>query len=353
MKKLLSILLIAVMIFSVVGCGKDKTDKKDDAAEEKKEEAADVATEDKAEDKVEDKAEDAEPASDGEKVKVAFICADMANESQAFSSREFEKYGPDYGFEVTVLDAKGMTQNESQLVNNCISQGMKAIFLNPNDINAIVPSVKDAQEAGIVVGLFSADLAEENHQYRSFFCGVDDTMAGEEVAKAFINNFPDGAKIVEIGGQSGHDAAIKRHDGFDKGIAGSNVEVLEFRSPTQWAADQAMTIMEDMITSYGDDIEGVFCHWDIGATGCIEALEAAGMMDDIFLVGVDGNKAGFGQVKAGLQDVTISQNFTNMAKKSMEVARAVIDGEDFEEFNFIPLDVITQDNIDEFPEPEW
>ena len=50
--------------------------------------------------------------------KIAFIAANMANESQAFSSKQFQKYGKDYGFEVVVLDAKGDTQTESQLVTN-------------------------------------------------------------------------------------------------------------------------------------------------------------------------------------------------------------------------------------------
>lgn len=345
-KALLSIALVLVMSVGLFACSNGKSQPADESKNETQKETQEVNKESaqKTDEKVEN--------SDGALDKVAFICADMANESQAFSSREFQKYGKDYGFDVTVLDAKGMTQNESQLVSNCISQGMKAIFLNPNDINAIVPSIKEAKEAGIIVGLFSADLSPENQQYRDFFAGVDDTMAGEEAAKAFIEHFPDGAKVVEIGGQSGHDAAIKRHDGFAKGIEGSKIEVLEFRSPTQWAADQAMSIMEDMITSYNDQIQGVFCHWDIGATGVIEALQAAGMKD-IFLVAVDGNRAGFSQVQSGVQAVTISQNFTNMAKKSLETARQVLDGESFEEFNFIPLDVITKDNISEFSEPEW
>ena len=76
--------------------------------------------------------------------KIAFIAANMANESQAFSSKQFQKFGKDYGFEVVVLDAKGDTQTESQLVTNSIAQKFKAIFLNPNDINAIVPSVMKA-----------------------------------------------------------------------------------------------------------------------------------------------------------------------------------------------------------------
>ena len=44
------------------------------------------------------------------KVKAAFIVSNMANESQAFSAKQFLKYGADYGFDMYTYDAKGDTQ---------------------------------------------------------------------------------------------------------------------------------------------------------------------------------------------------------------------------------------------------
>lgn len=285
--------------------------------------------------------------------KVAFIAANMANESQAFSSKMFTKYAKDYGFEAVILDAKGDTQIESQLVTNAIAQKFKAIFLNPNDINAIVPAIMKAKKAGVVVGMFSSDLAPANQQYRDFFCGVNDTMAGEQAAEAFIKAFPNGATIVEVGGQAGHDAQIKRHDGFNKKLVGSKIQVIDYKTPNQWATAEAMAIMEDMITKEGDKIQGVFCHWDNGATGVIQALKAANKLKGMFIVAVDGNRAGFKQVREGTQTVCIMQNFENMSKKSLELARAVLDKKQVTAVNFIPLSVVTKDNIDTFTAPEW
>ena len=285
--------------------------------------------------------------------KIAFIAANMANESQAFSSKQFQKFGKDYGFEVVVLDAKGDTQTESQLVTNSIAQQFKAIFLNPNDINAIVPSVMKAKQAGVVVGMFSSDLAPANQKFRDFFVGVNDTMAGEAAGDAFLKKFPNGATIVEVGGQAGHDAQIKRHDGFNKKIKGSKIEVIDYKTPQQWATAEAMAITEDLIVKHGKKIQGVFCHWDNGVTGVAQALKAANMLDGTFIVGVDGNRAGFDQVRKGTQSVTIMQNFEVMSKKSMEQARAVIDGKKVEPITFVPLDIVDAKNIDQFTPPEW
>ncbi|HWR11367.1 MAG TPA: sugar ABC transporter substrate-binding protein [Rectinemataceae bacterium] len=288
------------------------------------------------------------------KLKAAFIISNMANESQAFSAKQFLKYGSEYGFDMYTFDAKGDTQAESQIVTNCIAQKFKVIFLNPNDINAIVPSLMKAKQAGIIVGMFSSDLAPASQKYRDFYAGVNDTMAGQQAAAAFMKQFPNGAKIVEIGGQAGHDAQIKRHDGFNSAIKGSKIQVIDYKACTQWSTSEALTIMENMIVKYGKDIQGVFCHWDNGATGVIQAARAAGI-NNLFIVGVDGNRAGYVQVLNGEQSVSIAQDFTVMAKKDLELAKAVVAGKKVEPVNFVPLTVVDKALIASggFDSPEW
>ena len=230
-------------------------------------------------------------ASGNKIFRVAYLPGDMANESQAYSAKQFQKLGPARGFDVSILDGRADPQVQAQAVNNCLAQKFDAIFVNPNDINGIVPSLTAAKKAGVLVGMFSSDLPENFTGSRDFFVGVNDNLAGETAAQSFINKFPNGANIVEIGGQAGHDAAIKRHDGFNEVIKGTNIKVLDYKAPNAWSTSEAMSIMEDLITKHGSKIEGVFCHWDNGATGVIEAAEAAGM-SGLFIVAVDGCRAG-------------------------------------------------------------
>ena len=287
-------------------------------------------------------------------VKAAFVISNAANESQAFSSKQFLKFGAQYGFDMYTFDAKGDTQAESQIVTNCIAQKFKVIFLNPNDISAIVPSIIKAKAAGLIVGMFSSDLAPENQKYRDFYAGVNDTMAGQQAAQAFKKAFPNGAKIVEIGGQAGHDAQIKRHDGFNgaQGIMGSKIQVLDYKACQQWATDQAQAIMEDDIVKYGSDIQGVFVHWDNGATGVIQAAKAAGITG-LYIVGVDGNRAGYYQVQSGDQAVSIAQDFVLMTKTDLGLARDVLAGKKVQPINFVPLFAVDKNSIASFDPPEW
>jgi len=206
----------------------------------------------------------------------------------------------------------------------------------------------------MIVGMFSSDLAAENQKYRDFYAGVNDTMAGQQAAQAFKKAFPNGAKIVEIGGQAGHDAQIKRHDGFNgaQGIMGSNIQVLDYKACQQWATDQAQAIMEDDIVKYGSDIQGVFVHWDNGATGVIQAAKAAGIKG-LYIVGVDGNRAGYYQVQSGDQAVSIAQDFVLMTKTDLGLARDVLAGKKVKPVNFVPLFAVDKNSIASFDPPEW
>ena len=290
--------------------------------------------------------------ADEKKPVLAFL-GTLSNESKAYSAKMFKRHGDEYGFDILVLDSPNAdAQIQAQNVNNCIAQGVDAIAVCPNDINAIVPSLMEAKEAGIVVCLFSSDLPEQFAEIRDVFCGVNDIMVGEVAAQAFMDKFPDGAKIVEVGGMAGHDAQIKRYQGFHKIIDNSNIEVLASQNCDSWATNEAMTRMEDLIVKFGDKIDGIYCHWDNGAAGVIQALKNA-EMDDVFLVAVDGCRAGFKQVLDGQQDITVAQSFENMVKKTLECAQKKLQGEEVEAVNFIPLETISLNNIKNYEMPEW
>ncbi len=291
-------------------------------------------------------------AEETETLKVAYIPNSMSNEMNAYGYKIMEQYQDEYNMEVTAFDGQYDPQVETSAITNCIGQGFDAIILCPSDINAAIPAIMQAKEAGVIVVMYSADLPEEYREYRDIFVGVDDTEAGEKAAQCFIEQFPDGAKIIEVGGTAGTDAQIRRHDGFNAGLEGSNIEVLDYQATDSWSSNETMSITEDMIVKYGDEIQGIFCHWDGGATGCIEALNNAGI-DGTYIVAIDGSRSGFDQVKAGTQNVCISQNVVNISVKALETIRNAADGEEYEAENYIPLDIVTAENVDDLPYPEW
>ncbi|MCL2864758.1 MAG: sugar ABC transporter substrate-binding protein [Lachnospiraceae bacterium] len=299
-----------------------------------------------------DTTEETPVAGDGEVFRAAFITQAMSNESQAFSWREFERLAPEFGFEMTVFAGENEPAVEFDGVLTAIANGYDAIFVNPSSIEGIVPALQQARDAGLIVGMFSSVLPEEHQEVQHFFVGSDDYMGGVQAGEFVSANFPDGANFVEVGGQAGHSAANDRHDGFRTGIADNIVELDSQFAPTGWNTHEALSIMEDFIVMYGDEIDIVWCHWDNGASGVIEALQNAGMTD-VFVIGVDGNRTGYAQVRNGTQALSVGQSFTNMATESLRLARVLLEGGTVDSINYIPLDMVTIETIDNFVEPDW
>ena len=284
--------------------------------------------------------------------RAAFVTQAMSNESQAFSWREFQRLAPEYGFEMRVFAGENEPQVEVAGIDQAIAEGYDAIFINPSSIESIIPAITRAKQAGIIVGMFSSLLPEQYWHLMDFFCGSDDFLGGEQAGEFVSRQFPQGANFVEVGGQAGHDAQIKRRDGFRAGIA-SNIRILDSQNaPTGWNTHEALAIMEDFIVRYGNQINGVWCHWDNGASGVIQALQNAGRTD-VFVIGVDGNRTGYAQVRAGTQALSVGQSFTNMAEASLRNARTMLQGGSVEKINWIPLDMVTRDTINNFVEPDW
>ena len=291
-------------------------------------------------------------SAEGE-VKVAFITQSLSNASQAYAWTQFQKYAPEYGFTVQVFEEDYNAENGDRAIHQCIADGYTAICINPTDPSAIVPALMDAKEAGVIVVLYSSELEEGDKEFRDAMCGTDDVMCGEVAAKTLMEAFPDGVNVVEVGGQSGHSAQIKRHDGFVKTIEGTNVNMLDSKDCEAWSSDDALAIMEDFIVKYGEDIQAVYCHWDVGATGCIEALKNAGM-EGVYVIGVDGCMVGYEQVKEGTQALCIGQSFSQMTQDAFTVITKLMNGEELEsDVVWTALDVVTADTIDNFPWPEW
>jgi ABC-type sugar transport system substrate-binding protein len=297
----------------------------------------------------------AAPSEAAEKPTLAFV-AQIDNPSQAFSWKMYQKNAEKYGFKVTVCDNKNDVQQQTTCINDMVAQGVKAIAINPKDEMGYVPATKEAMAAGVVVCLSMVPAAEAARDGSNCSVSVDDILGGKTAAEAIMNAFPDGATGVEIGGQAGHVAANNRHTGFTEGIKGKNITVLDYQNPSAWDTAEAQAIAQDMITKYGDKIQFIFCHWDNGATGVINALKATGQdwANKVMIVAVDGNKTGFQQVMSWPNYISIAQNAETITSKVMEESMKFLRKDPAAvKDNIIPFDVISKDTIANFTAPEW
>lgn len=346
MKKITAILMAVCMLLALCACAAGD---KDNAS------ANDTAADDAA-------ANDATTPADGDTADdqnsdnsylIYYLASDMADESTVYTVKCITDRAAELGVELVSLDSQGNPQNQANNVANAIVAGADAVILNAIDPSAIGPSLMQAKEAGLVVGVHDADVDDAYLDYRDVYVGVDNTDVGRCIGEDLVKKYPDGCNVVEIGGGAGSKTQIERGDGFSEGIANySNINLLDYQCPQDWSVAQVQAIMEDFIVKYGDEIDAVFVHWDNGATGVIEALKNAGM-EDVYVAGCDGCAVGFQQVIDGTQTITAAIDFGYIVEQCLDYVVDVLNGEDAPAVTNIEITPITAENVNDYEMPEW
>ncbi len=256
--------------------------------------------------------------------------------------------------ELIVLSAEGDIAKQAQDFDTLIAKGVDVILVCSLDGKAIVPSIKAAHDAGIPVLAVSNEPAPEGQELTVGFSGPDDYVQGRIAAELMADALGGKGNIVIIEGTPGQSTTDLRNNGFtDKSKeAGYEFNILA-KQTANWDPVQAKAVMEDFLTTYGDQINGVFSQDDNTAAAAAEVIRDAGKLDKIAVVGTGGSKNGTQAIRDGLLYGTMDQSPTTDAKQALKFSLMIANGEPLpEKRNIIPMPKITKENADQFP-GEW
>ncbi|MBG9982387.1 ribose ABC transporter substrate-binding protein RbsB [Aerococcaceae bacterium DSM 111020] len=238
------------------------------------------------------------------------------------------------GMEVVVVDAQDDTSVQLNGMEDLIQQQVDIILVNPVDSDAITPAVESANSAGIPV--MTIDRSSAGGDVVSLIAS-DNVKGGEMAANFIVEELDENAKVIELEGIPGASAANERGEGFNN-IAQDKLEVLDSQT-ANFNRAEGLTVMENMLQAH-PDIEAVFAQNDEMALGAIEAIEAAGKLGEILVVGFDGNEDAIKSVEDGKLGATIAQQPYEMGKISIEAVEKLFSGEQVDENIPSPLELV-------------
>ncbi|NIY73877.1 ABC transporter substrate-binding protein [Marivivens donghaensis] len=165
-------------------------------------------------------------------------------------------------------------------------QGIDALVILPTDPDALVNAIMEVKSKGTFVALVDRAPSNNDDSVRDLYVAGNNYGLGEAAGEYIAENNPD-AKVVVIRGMP-IPIDQERQDGFDAGIEGSNVEVLD-RQFGNWNRDDAFRVMQDYLTKF-DDIDVVWCQDDDMAVGVLQAIEQSQRDDIQYVIGGAGSK---------------------------------------------------------------
>lgn len=219
--------------------------------------------------------------------------------------------------EVTVFDGRYDALVQQEQFETMITGGFDSIIFVPIDVDAGATAVAAAAEAGIpVIG----SNTRVNGDQLTAYVGSDDVQSGYMEAKFVLDKIGCKGNVVIIEGPLGQSAQISRLEGNMKALAECpEVKVLEQKT-ANWSRAEAQNLMENWLTAYAGEINGVIGQNDEMALGAIEAIKAAGLnVGDFTIAGIDGITDALTAVKAG-EMASILQDARAQAQGALDLA---------------------------------
>ena len=257
--------------------------------------------------------------------KVALVMKSLANEffkTMESGARDHHKqHASEYTLRCEGIRDEIDTTGQIRLVEQMIVSKVDALVLAPADSKALVPVIKKAVDAGILVinidnRLDPAALKEKGLNVP--FVGPDNRKGARLVGDFVAKSLKPGDAVGIIEGIPTTTNAQQRTAGFKDAAEAAKLKIASVQSG-EWEIDKGNKVAAAMLRSQ-PDLKALLCGNDNMAIGAVSAVRAAGKLGKVLIGGYDNIDA----IKAMLADgrvvATADQHASQQAVFGIETA---------------------------------
>lgn len=262
-----------------------------------------------------------------------------------------EKAAGDAGQPVQIEIADDDVSKQLSQIQNFIAAKVDAVIVNAVDTSATAPMTKLANDAGIpIVYVNRQPIDVDALGAKGAFVASNEADSGTLETKEICRLLGGKGDILVMVGDLGNQAAVMRTKDVHDVIATpecAGMKILDEQTAV-WDPVKAQDLMTNWIAA-GHKPAAVVANNDNMAIGAINAMKAAGWdMKDVVVGGVDATQEALAYMKAGDLDVTVFQDAFGQGAGAVDAAIKLAKGEKVETKVWIPFQLVTPANMDQF-----
>jgi len=180
------------------------------------------------------------------------------------------------------------TANQIRIVEQMIVSKVDALVIAPADSKALVPVIKKAVDAGIIVVNIDNQLDPEVLKSKDLnvpFVGPDNAKGAKLVGDYLAKKLKSGDEVGIIEGVSTTTNAQQRTAGFKQAMQAGGMKVVALQSG-DWEIDKGNAVASQILNA-NPNIKALLCGNDNMALGAVAAVRAAGKAGKVYVVGYD------------------------------------------------------------------
>lgn len=285
----------------------------------------------------------------GAGLKIAFIPKGSLHEFWKTMQAGAEKAAAETGAEL-VWKAPVKEDDRAEqvkVVENFTNEKVSGIVLCPLDKDALAAPAKEAVEAGIPVLVVDSAISGMKP---SSFIATDNYGAGKTSAQEMAKALGGKGKVIVLRYQEGSASTMDREAGFIDGAVAAGLEVVSKEQYGGATRETAQTASENLIQRFKSgeklSVDGVFTPNESTTFGMMRALDGAGLLGSVKLVGFDSSKELIDAVKSGKITGLLLQDPFKMGYLGVTKMVAQLKGEKIEEKIDSGAVFVTKDNLE-------
>lgn len=284
-----------------------------------------------------------------EQLRIALVMKTLTNPFFVAMEQGARQAEEEFGVELIVKTAAQETSIAQQIniVEELIRDEVDAIVIAPGDSFELVPVVKRAQDAGIVVinidNQLDMSLSAELGLANIPFISVNNEEAAYMSARYISEQITTPTAVAILEGIRGAKNAEERKNGALRAFAENpNITVVE-QETANWKIDEAYEVATTMFAE-NPQIGGVFAANDMMALGLIQYLDEVGR-EDVLVAGFDALEEAEEAISEGMLAVTIDQQADEQGYLGVLYAIRALNGEQLPAETYINTIVVTENNL--------
>ncbi len=235
-------------------------------------------------------------------------------------------------------------EQQVQVVEGFLSQGISGIVLAPFDRRALVRPVEEAKRAGIPTVVLDSGL--DSDQVVSFLAS-DNHHGGELAADHMATLLGGKGKVLLLRYQEGVASTEAREQGFvDRIKTHPGIELISSDQYAGATRDTAKGAAENLLNRYGNQIQGIFTPNESSTSGMLLALEDLKKAGKITFIGFDTSEAFITAMKAGTLHGIVVQNPFRMGEMGVRTMVDHLQGKPVEKKVDTGVQLISPANLD-------
>lgn len=257
---------------------------------------------------------------------------------------ECEKIGATLN--VQAAETEKDVDKQIQTIQTFLSQDYDAIFITPLSAVAVVPVIKECNDAGIPVILIDTRADQEEMDkvgaHMDYFVTGDNKNAGELAAQAMIEAVGETGEIAILESTAGSSAGLSVLEGMHDVLNQTNLEIVSSQTADN-NRNKGYEVAQSILAA-NPEIKGILACNDEMGLGAINAMKDMGF-EGISVVGINNAPDAQDAIKAGTMFATVDKRSTDQGATAVKRATELLEGKEIPKEEMLDCKIIKEKDL--------